>query len=200
MTTTFLLIRHATTDAVVGRCLAGRAPGVHLNQAGRDEVARLVARLAGAAVGAVYSSPLERALETAEPLARSLGLEVRALDPLNELDFGRWTGLTFEELERDPLWRRFNSFRSGARAPGGELMIEAQARIVAEVERLRLAHAGETIAVVSHGDPLKAVIAHYTGIPLDLFRRVEISPASVSILEVGEEDARVLLVNGTGNL
>lgn len=171
---------------------------MRLNEEGRAQAEGLAARLSSAPLRAVYSSPLERALETAAPLARALGLEVRVSGALNELDFGEWTGRTFSELEREPGWRRFNSFRSGTRIPGGELMAEAQARFVAEMGRLRERHAGEALALVSHADPIRAAVAHYAGIPLDLFLRVEVSPASVSVVEVGEYGPRIISVNDTG--
>lgn len=198
--TTFYLIRHATTDAVTGRRIAGRAAGVHLNEEGRAEAEALAARLAPETLKAVYSSPLERALETAEPIARTRRLEVQTLDALNELQFGQWTGRTFEELEPDAQWHQFNSFRSGTRIPGGEMMIEAQARIVNELERLSERHRDEAVAVVSHGDLIKAAVAHYAGIHLDMFWRIEISPASVSIVELNDYGPRVLLINGMGRL
>ena len=198
--TTFFLIRHAMTDAVSGRWIAGRRPGLRLNAEGRAQADALAARLAPAGIAALYSGPLERARETAEPLARALNLEARTLDAFDELHFGDWTGRTFDELESEAAWRRFNSFRGGTRPPGGELMLEAQARAVAALARLRDRHAGERVAVVSHGDIVKAALAHYAGIHLDLFQRVEISPASVSLLELGDDGPRILLVNGTGQM
>ena len=116
--TTFLLIRHAAHD-LLGRRLAGRMPGVSLNGEGRRQVERLAERLAGASIRAVISGPLERARETAEPLARGLGLPVQISAAVDEIDFGEWTGLPFAELDQDPRWCWFNTFRSGARAPCG---------------------------------------------------------------------------------
>lgn len=192
--TTFLLIRHATCPPV-GRALAGRAPGVHLDEAGRGQAARLAERLAAVPVAALYSSPLERARETAAPLAARLGLPVCDAPGAMEIDFGEWTGRTLDELACDPRWGPFNAFRGGTRIPGGELLIEAQARIVAELERLRARHPEAVVAVVSHADVIRAALCHYAGIPLDLMLRIEIACASVSVVEVTPHGARILRLN-----
>jgi probable phosphomutase (TIGR03848 family) len=197
--TRFLLIRHATTDAV-GKRLTGRKAGVHLSAAGQEQAQQLVERLANAPVSAIYSSPLERALETAAPLADRLHLETIICEDFLEIDFGDWTDRTFDELRNDPQFGLFNSFRSSTRIPGGELMLEAQVRVVAGLNRLRTLHPGETVAVVSHADLIKAAVAYYAGIHLDLFQRIEISPASVSVIEIYEETARILLLNDTGGI
>jgi probable phosphomutase (TIGR03848 family) len=197
--TTFWLIRHAETDAI-GRFLAGRMAGVHLNPAGRLQAERLVSRLERTAVDAIYSSPLERALETAEPLARERGLAIQPCEAANELDLGEWTGKSFKELEARAEWHRFNTVRSLTRIPGGELMLDVQARIVSELDCLRHRHPSHNVAVVSHGDVIKGAVAHYAGIPLDLFHRIEISPASVSVIEVDDHGPRILRVNHTGDL
>lgn len=198
--TKFFLIRHGLTDAVAGRQIAGRAPGARLNEKGRAQAESLAERLSVVPLRAVYSSPLERALETAVPIARRLDLEVQVEDAFNELEFGEWTGRTFEELEASARWRAFNSFRGGTRIPGGELMVEAQARAVAGVERLRERHAGESVAVVSHADLIRAVVAHYAGIHLDLLLRIEVGPASFSVVEVGDFGPRIISLNDTGGL
>lgn len=197
--TKLLLIRHALTDAV-GQRLSGRTPGVPLNMEGRAQAQKLAERLAAVPLAAIYSSPLERALQTAAPLAQRHQLEPLVSDDFLEIDFGHWTNRSFQELAGEPDFQRFNSFRSHTRIPGGELMLEAQARMVAGLGRLCAQHPGATVAVVSHADMLKAAVAHYAGIPLDLFQRLEISPASVSGLEIFEETARLLFLNDTGEL
>jgi probable phosphoglycerate mutase len=197
--TRFLLIRHGMTD-FVDRAIAGWVPGVHLNDKGRAQAARLAERLAGAPIKAIYSSPLERARETAEPISRELGLDVQVIEELGEVVIGEWTGRELSELNNDPLWRRFNSLRSLTRAPGGETQLETQARMIATLERLRERHPDQTIAAVSHGDVIKSAIAHYTGIPLDLFHRIEISVASVSVVEVGDHGPHIFCVNNTGEM
>lgn len=197
--TRFLLIRHAMVDAV-GRRLAGRAAGVVLNEEGRSQARALAERLAGLPIAAVYSSPLERAVQTAEPIATLRGLRVETREELHELQFGEWTGRGFEELAGDARFRRFNSFRSCAPVPGGEFMLQAQARMVVGLDALRARHARETIVVVSHGDLIKAAVAWYAGVPLDLFQRIEVAPASVSVVELGEDGVRIVAVNHAGEL
>jgi probable phosphoglycerate mutase len=191
---TLLLIRHATCDPV-GRLLAGRAPGVRLNEEGRAQAARLAERLRGVELDAVYSSPMERALETAAPFARQARRDVEAMDELNEIAFGEWTGRTFEELAPRDDWRRFNELRSTARPPGGESMLEVQARVLRAVESIRRRHPTGTCAVVSHADVLRSLIAHLAGIPIDLVQRLEVSPASISIVRLGERDHTISCVN-----
>jgi len=197
--TTLLLIRHGHTDWI-GKALAGHTPGVGLSDDGLQQAEKLAHRLRHLSIRAVYSSPLQRTLETAEPLARELGLDVQPRPRLIEVDFGAWTGKTMTELEADALWKRFNTLRSATRAPGGDLMLDVQSRMVDELEELRCRHAGETIALVSHQDAIKAALAHYAGIPLDLFHRFEISPASVSILRLAEWGPQIVTINHTGDL
>ena len=192
--TQFLLIRHGATDAL-GHRLCGREPGVHLNDAGRGQAEQLAERLAGMPIAALYCGPLERARETAEPLGRRLGLTTRVAPGFDEVDFGGWTGRTFAELGAQPHWRRFNTFRSHTAPPGGELMIEVQVRAIRQLHGIRDRRPGELVAVVSHADVIKATLAHCLGVHLDLFQRIEISPASVSRVGLSDDDARVWLVN-----
>lgn len=194
---TFLLIRHGSHDYLDKRIVSWM-PGVHINEEGRAQAQRLGETLAGSGVAALYSSPLERAIETAAPIARRLGLEIHTRDALGEVRFGEWTNLDFDTLNQDPRWHAFNRFRSGIRAPGGELMLEVQTRMVAEMERLRGEHAERTVAIVSHGDVIKAAVMHYLAMPLDLLQRIEISPASVSVIRVSDRGAKVLRVNAVG--
>lgn len=197
--TRFLLIRHATTNSV-GKRLSGRIAGVHLNEQGQEQAQQLAKRLTHLPINAIYSSPLERATETAEPLAQQLQLTTQIAEDFLEINFGDWTNLTFEEVKQQRQFDYFNSFRSNTRIPGGEGMLEAQARVVSGMQKLVLQHPNETIAVVSHADLIKAAITYYAGIHLDLFQRIEISPASVSILELYEETARLMVVNDTGGI
>jgi probable phosphoglycerate mutase len=197
--TTFLLIRHGDTDAV-DHVLAGSAPGWHLNARGLQQVRSLAQRLSSTPIRAVYTSPLERAIETAEAIAASRGIPLERVDELVEFGLGEWEGLAFGELDGRDDWRRFNSFRSGTRAPGGELMVETQARMVRQLDRLRARHPHDTIAVVSHGDPLRAALAWFLGIPIDLIFRFELGTASLSVVEVHDRGARVLCLNHRGEL
>jgi probable phosphoglycerate mutase len=190
----FLLIRHGMNDWVAKR-IAGRLPGVHLNEEGFAQASRLASRLASGRIHRVVSSPLDRARETAGPLAEALHLPVELDDAFLEIDFGEWEGKPIAELDLDPRWRLYNSNRSAIGAPGGERMLDAQARFVAGLEALRAAHPEETIAVVSHADPIRAALLHALGMPLDFFLRLDIRPASVSILETTDQGPRVLGVN-----
>lgn len=192
--TTFHLIRHATND-YLGHAIAGRQPGVHLNDEGRRQASYMSDSLASASIHKILSSPLERCLETAAPLARCLGLEVEISDAFTELDFGEWTNKTEKWLGTNSAWHAWNSFRSGARMPNGEMMIEVQSRAVAEIHRLSRDFPGQTLALVTHGDVIRAVLAYFLGMPLDFILRLEISPASVSTLEFGEAGTRALTIN-----
>jgi probable phosphoglycerate mutase len=193
--TTFALIRHAD-HALVGHTIVGRVPDVRLSPEGVREAAALAERLGAGSIAALYSSPLERARATAAPLAARLGLEVQIAAELNEIDFGAWTNRTLADLHDLEEWRRFNIFRSGSRIPGGETMIEVQDRVLRLVERLCPAHPDETVALISHGDVIKATLAHYLGAPLDLFQRIKISPASISVVQIERYGPEVLLING----
>jgi probable phosphoglycerate mutase len=121
-------------------------------------------------------------------------------DGIGEIRVGEWEGATIAELDRREDWRRFNTFRSGVRAPNGELMIETQTRMIQQMECFRTRHPSGAVAVVSHGDPLRAAVAYFLGIPLDLVLRFEISPASVSVVQLHDWGARVLCVNETGEI
>jgi probable phosphoglycerate mutase len=194
--TTFLLIRHGHTDWI-GRAIAGHTPGVGLSETGRKQAEELPRRIGHLPIGAIYTSPLQRTCETAEPLGRALNLPVHHRPGLIEVNFGEWTGRTMAELDQDPRWHRFNTQRSTTRAPGGDLMLDVQSRMVSELEDLRVHHPGETVAVVSHQDSIKAAIAHYVGMPLDLFHRFEILPASVSILRLADWGPQIVTLNNT---
>jgi ribonuclease H / adenosylcobalamin/alpha-ribazole phosphatase len=187
-----LLIRHAHTDAV-GVRLAGRAPGHELNATGRAEAERLGRRLAAVPLTAIYSGPLARAQQTAAAIAKPHGLAVRTLPALDELDFGEWTGRTFEELAADPRWRTWNEARGSAGTPGGETMLEVQRRVVEGLSRLVQSHAGETIAAVSHADVVRAALAFWLRMPLDDLLKLEIAPASASSVTFEGGVPRVIL-------
>ena len=133
--------------------------------------------------------------ETAEAIAKELGAPLEVRPALTEVPAGEWTGKTYQQLEGDPRWRRYNDNRSGTRPPGGELMLETQTRIVAELLCLREQHPQDTIAVVSHGDPIRAALMYFLGMPMDLFHRIEISTAAFSVLRLEQWGAQVLSVN-----
>jgi broad specificity phosphatase PhoE len=194
LATTVFLVRHAAHDRV-DRVLCGRMPGVGLGEAGQRQAEALARRFACEGVDAVWTSPLQRARETAEPVAARLGLAARPSDALCEIDFGAWTGQAFDALRDDPRWRRWNEARGSERPPGGESMTEAQTRAAAEVERARAEHPDGRVVLVSHSDVIKAVLAGVLGLSLDAYSRFEVSPASVSALAVWDGGGKVLSMN-----
>jgi probable phosphomutase (TIGR03848 family) len=198
--TYLLLIRHGATDAQKQGVLTGWAPGVHLNQEGRTQAEALARRLAAVEIEAIYASPLERTMETAAIIAAPHGLPVLAREELGEVRFGRWSGESLERLRKRRLWRAVQLAPSTMRFPGGESFREMQARIVAELERLRARHARQTIVVVSHSDVIKAAVAHYAGLHLDLFQRLVVSPASLTVLALGGPTPLMVCLNDTGHL
>ncbi len=191
------LIRHGENDYSIRGALAGRLRGVHLNEIGRGQAERLAGKLASARIDRIFSSPLERCRETAEPLAHQLQVKIEISDQLVELDFGEWTGLTFAELEPSDTWRRFNRLRSVTRIPGGELMAEAQTRIIGFIQNIRHRHPDETVAVVTHGDIIRGALLFYLGMPLDFVHRLRIDPASFSILSLTPQSIEVETMNRT---
>ncbi len=199
--TRLVLVRHAENDFVRAGKLAGWTPGVHLNEEGRRQADLLGRRLAGQKLAALYSSPLERAVETAQAVVahHAEPLEIR-LDPeLGEVQYGQWTGQRLRRLARTRLWHIVQNFPSGARFPDGESIREMQSRAVTAVERCAASHGG-TVVLVSHGDVIKALVAHYAGIHLDLFQRISIAPASMSIIEVHPRHGpRLMRLNDTAH-
>jgi probable phosphoglycerate mutase len=188
------LIRHGANDCL-GKSIAGRQAGVHLNASGQKQAARLAEHLQSAGISQIYSSPLERSRETAQPLAAKMHLEIQIADELDELQFGEWNGATLEELNRQEHWRKWNNFRSGTRIPGGEMMIEAQQRMIGFIQSLSEDYADETLALFSHGDPIRAALAYYLGIPLDFLLRFEVDPASINILTLSGHAPVVHCIN-----
>lgn len=192
--TTFYLIRHAAND-FVSKALVGRRPGVHLNEAGRVEARELAERLKSKPIQQIFTSPMERCRETAAPLATLLKLDVEVLEAINEIEFGDWTGRELGGLQDSDLWKQWTTFRTGVRIPNGESILEIQSRVVTAIDRLRREFVGQHIALVSHGDPLRAAICFYLGMPLDFIPRIEVTPASVSILEVDDWGAKITALN-----
>ncbi len=197
--TTLLFIRHGNTD-YAGNRLVGWMPGIFLNESGQAQAQRLAERLANAGINAVYSSPLERTIETAEPLARRLGLEIQTSPDLGEIRFGDWTGRPVTELVADPHWKRYNSHRSITRIPGGESMLEVQARMLTAANAISTEHRDQVTAVFSHGDPIRSILMHYLGMPLDFIHRLEVRTASVSVVHLRDAGAQVFRINDTGEL
>ena len=191
-TTNFLFIRHGAHD-YLGRAIAGRLPGVHLNELGRKQAEHLAAKLSLLPVDAIYSGPLERVRETAEPICRHFNLPHQVADEFTEIGVGEWQDRPFTELSQLTLWQQINTFRSSTQFPGGELMLEVQVRALRKLNELRGKH--RFVVVVTHGDVVRAVMAHFLGMHLDLFLRIEIDPASLSLVEYGDDYAIVRLLN-----
>jgi probable phosphoglycerate mutase len=182
--TTLLLIRHGENNTV-GKRLAGRAANVHLNDKGKQQAEQIAQVLCKAPIRAIYSSPLERAVETAAPLARELQLSVEIAPGLIEVDFGDWQGKTLKQLARYRLWKVVQGKPSEMRFPRGESFVEAQQRAAAELERIAAAHQeGDLVACFSHGDVIRLLAAHFLGMPLDFFQRVAASTASVTVIHI----------------
>lgn len=197
--THLVLVRHAVT-AQTGPLLSGRAPGIDLSEEGRAQAAALGARMAGLPVGAVYASPIERTTQTAAAIAAHHGLPVLRLDGVLEADYGDWTGQRLADLAKTDLWKVVQRTPSRVAFPGGEAMATMQTRMVAALEAVVADHPGELVVVVSHADPIKAAIAHYTGVHLDLFQRIVVSPASVTAFAFAAHGVAMLKCNDTGGL
>ena len=198
--TVVLLVRHGKTPTT-GRILPGQARGLHLSEEGRRQAEAVAERLGRLPkVAAIYASPLERARETAAPIARVRRLAVRIERDLLDLDVGRWTGARLKRLARTPEWQVVQRYPSGFRFPGGESFVEMQARMTAALARIVERHRGATVVAVSHADPIKAVVAHALGAHLDHFQRIAIAPASVTAIAYRREGPMVLATNTSGDL
>jgi probable phosphomutase (TIGR03848 family) len=198
--TQILLIRHAVNDVMKAKKLAGWMPDVHINEEGRQQAEAVAERLQQLPIRAIYSSPLDRTRETAEPLARALNLDVQVRDGLGEVKYGEWTGQSLEELSKLDVWKVVQLYPSGMRFPGGEAIREMQARIVNELDAIAADHPRDIIAIFSHADVIKAALAHYLGVHLDLFQRIVINPTSVSVVRLTPHGPQVLRVNDDGPL
>ena len=193
------LVRHALTPQTGDR-LSGWTPGISLSDEGRAQVAAMVERMRPVTLDAVYSSPLERCVETARPLASSKGLRVRVRENLGEVRYGDWEGKRLRTLAKTKLWRQVMARPSEVRFPNGETIRETQFRAVRGIEELRAGHEKDAIAVVTHADVIRVVLAHYAGIHLDLYQRLVVPPASASVLWIGPGGPRVLKVGDTPSL
>jgi probable phosphomutase (TIGR03848 family) len=197
--TLLLLIRHALTETT-GKRLSGQAPGIHLSERGRVQTEALAERLRPIPVSAVYSSPLERCVQTAEPVARAHRVEVRADEGLLEVDYGRWTGRPLAQLVRTSLWKRVQLAPSSVRFPEGETLEEVQARAVTAIGTLTGRHRRGVVAVVTHAEVIRLAVSHFAGVHIDLFQRMIVYPASISVVAVGDGMPRILRLNDTGTV
>ena len=195
--TVVLLVRHGLTPTT-GVKLPGRARGLHLSDEGRRQAECAAARIAKIAkVVAIYSSPLERARETAQVIAKARNMAVRIERGLLELDIGKWTGMALKDAGSKPEWKAVQQHPSGFRFPDGESFTEMQTRITSAIDRIVARHAGHIVVAVSHADPIKAAVAHALGTPLDLFQRIMIGTASISAIAYRPSGVAVLTVNSS---
>ncbi|MDA8295743.1 MAG: histidine phosphatase family protein [Actinomycetota bacterium] len=197
--TLVFFVRHGTTPTT-GKVLPGRTPGLHLSEQGTAEAGRAGERLAAVGASALYTSPLERTRETAAAIAKHVNLRPLTDRALLECDFGDWTGKPLAELAKLPEWSVVQHHPSGFRFPSGESFSELRARIAGAIERLVAKHAGESIVVVSHADPIKIAIGDALGQPLDLVQRIAVAPCSISVVAYGAGAPSVLTTSSSGDL
>ncbi|MCX7976426.1 MAG: histidine phosphatase family protein [Bellilinea sp.] len=201
--TLILLIRHGEND-VMHRRLAGRLAGVHLNENGRKQAQALARALEHAPIEAVYSSPLERALETAQPLAETRGLTVQIRPALSEVDYGDWQGRTYKQLRRAKLWKTVQDNPASVRFPNGETLVEVQQRVIEELEHLARLHTPPSqegqqqppeavIAAIAHGDIIRLALVHYLNMAINDFHRLTIFPASLSLIRLQPEQRPLVI-------
>ncbi len=199
--TQILLIRHAVNDFVNTGKLAGRTPGVHLNEDGEAQAAALGARLADAKLHQIISSPLDRTQETAQAVAKHHpDIDIQTNEEIGEVDYGDWQGAKINRLRRRKMWDVIQEYPSRAYFPNGEAMRDVQVRAVNEIERLRQDFPNDTIAIFSHADLIKMVVAHYLGMHLDVFQRIVISPASITTIMLGHSRPFIATVNDTAHV
>jgi len=199
-TTYLFLIRHGENEWTRTNRLAGRTEGVHLNERGQEQAAMLADLLSEQPLTSIYSSPLVRCMETAHPVAEALDLTVQPEPRVLEVDYGDWRGGELKELSQKPEWKAVQHHPSSFRFPGGETLREVQSRAVGALEEIVVRHPMAAVAVFSHGDVIRTSLAHYMGIPLDLFQRIMISTASVSLITFHDQKPSVAFVNYSSHL
>ena len=198
--TTFIFVRHATNDWVKKNRLPGWTSGIHLNEEGHKQAQAAAERLKPVKLKAIYASHLERAIETAEIIAAGRNLQVQTRENLADLKTGDWTGRSVKQAARSRIWKDIQQRPTHTRMPGGESFSEMQGRLIGELEKIRAAHPKGTVVVVSHADAIKSIVAYYLKLDLDHFQRITISPASLSVIQVEDQLARLLRLNDTGPL
>jgi len=192
--TVFYLVRHGVTSHT-GHKLSGWMPDIHLTDAGRRQAEAAAESLSKAPFKAVYASPLTRCAETAKIIASRHRLRVRTRNDLGEVEYGSWTNKSLKVVARTKLWSKVQRWPAGARFPEGESFVEVQNRAVSAIEDLRSKHPNDQICVVSHGDVIRLLAAHYMGIHLDLFQRIVVSPGSITVLSVGDSGPGMFALN-----
>lgn len=198
--TTFIFVRHATNDWVKKGKLPGWTKGIHLNAEGQAQAKAAAERLKPLKLNAIFASHLERARETAGYIAEDRGLRVQVRQNLADLKTGDWTGKSVKQVARHSLWKAIQTRPTHTRMPGGESFSEMQGRLVGELDAIAARYPKGIVAVVSHADAIKTVVAHYLKLDLDQFQRIIISPASVTVVQVDENMARLVRLNDTGPL
>lgn len=194
MTATILLVRHAA-HAELGKVLSGRTGDVPLSGIGVVQARALGQRIGGGRLDAVQTSPVRRARETADSIAAPRGLSAEIAPPLDEIDFGEWSGKRFAELDGDPLWARWNAQRSAVTPPGGEPMRAVQSRVIAHLRQVASDASGMVVAMVTHADVIRAAVAGILGLALDRILGFDIDPASITRLEAGDWGERLVSLN-----
>jgi probable phosphomutase (TIGR03848 family) len=191
-----LLIRHGETDYNKKMHIPGRLPNVHLNKKGQQQALLVAESLKDAPIKAIYASPMERTLETAEPLAKNLKLPVVPLPGLLETDCGEWQGQSVKKLRRQKIWKTIQLHPSLFHFPGGESIAECQHRMVQALETLRPQYSDQdVVACFSHSDPIKQVVAYYLGLSLDNFQRLAVDTASITVLFISDNGSLLFMLN-----
>ncbi len=199
--TTIVLVRHGENEWVKQHRLAGWLPDVHLNANGRLQAQSTAERLSHLDIAAIYSSPVERCMETAVTIADSHQLPIQQVEAIGEVRYGKWEGEKIEQLAKKPSWKTVQYYPSRMEFPEGETLRAVQFRAIEALEKLSEKHVDETIIVVSHADVIKLVVAHYVGTHIDLFQRIIISPASISVISLSADGGmRVVRVNDNGKI
>lgn len=195
--TLLLLIRHGENDYVKTGKMAGRIPGVHLNEKGQKQAQTLAEALKDIPITALYSSPLERAMETAMPIAESRKLKIVQEPDLMDTHIGKWQGRSWKLLALKKEWKIVQNAPSRFRFPEGESFPECQMRIVNVLERAVRTHkkSQDVVAAVFHADPIKLAVAHFLGMPLDHFQRLGCDTGSLTALHVSESSAHLIKLN-----
>jgi probable phosphomutase (TIGR03848 family) len=194
--TVFYLVRHGVT-AHTGQRLSGWMPGIHLTDEGRAQAEATAQMLASVPFKAIYSSPIERTMETAAPIARLHKLDIVQTPRLGEVEYGKWSNRSFKTLAKTKLWEKIQHYPSGIRFPDGETLREVQARAVEELESIAGHHRKQTVCCVSHADVIRLLAAHYLGVHIDLFQRLSVAPASVSVIALNDGRPLVVTLNSS---
>lgn len=192
--TVFYLVRHGVTSHT-GHKLSGWMPDIHLTDAGRAQAEAAAESLANAPLKSIYASPIDRTAETAKIIAARHDLRVRTRKDLGEVEYGRWTNKSLKVVAQTKLWTRVQRWPAGATFPDGESFVAVQNRGVAAIEALRARHPKDHVCIVSHGDVIRLVVAHYMGVHLDLFQRIHVTPGSLTVLAITDEGPGILTLN-----